>query len=175
MTLHVPYDALYLSTNTTDKLTELVKELTSREGEKAKKSLNYYDGKQEEELVKFFNLHRADWQNDHLIPRTRNIVKMVVEKSGQIIHDTPPIYEVQVGSSHNLTFDEASTEQLVQLFNKSDSVETWLNLDEMVRLLKTTLVLVGWDEGSHMLVYDLLHRVRRKGRGVSCLIVLVMM
>ncbi len=152
------YDAAFFSTNTTDKLTELVKELTTVEGEKAKKALNYYDGKQEEELEKFFNLHRKDWKIDHLIPRTRNITKMVVEKSGQIVHDTPPIYEVHTGTGDDLTLDQALSERLIDLFNKADSIETWMNLDEMVRLLKTTLVLVGWDAEADALVYDLLHR-----------------
>lgn len=155
MPLNIPYDAAYLSTNTTDKLFELVKELNSPEGAKATKSLNYYDGMQEEEVIKFFAKHRKDWKNDSLIPRSRNITKMIVEKSGQIIHDTPPIYEVQTAA---LVTDEASTENLIDLFEKADSVETWLNLDEMVRLLKTTLVLVGWDDETQCLVYDLLHR-----------------
>ena len=154
MPQNIPYDALYFATNTSDKLLELVKELTSREGEKAKKSLNYYDGRQEEEVINFFNKHRKDWESDSLIPRTRNITRMVVEKSGQIIHATPPIYEVQT----NETTDENSTEDLVNLFEKADSVETWLNLDEMVRLLKTAVVLVGWDDETQCLVYDLLHR-----------------
>lgn len=154
MPLNIPYDAAYFSTKTADKLTELVKELTSREGEKAKKSLNYYDGKQEIELINFFNRHRKDWENDSLIPRCRNITKMVVEKSGQIIHDTPPIYDVQI----NQITDESATEALVDLLERADSVETWINLDEMVRLLKTVVVLVTWDDETQQLVYDLLHR-----------------
>jgi len=158
MPQNIPYDAAYFSTNTVDKLTDLVKELTSREGEKAKKSLNYYDGKQEEELIRFFNLHRKDWENDHLIPRTRNITRMVIEKSGQIIHDTPPIYEVHTGSGDDISLDETFTEALVDLFDKADTVETLMNLDEMVRLLKTTLVLVTWDDPTQRLVFDLLHR-----------------
>ena len=128
--------------------------MTSREGNKANKALNYYDGKQEMELVHFFNAHRQDWENDSLIPRCRNITKMVVEKSGQIVHDTPPIFAVHTGDDLN----EAETEKLIDALDKADSIETWINLDEMVRLLKTTLVLVSWSDEEQQLVYDLLHR-----------------
>jgi len=156
MLSNIRYDADFFSTNTVDKLTELVKELTSREGAKAHKALNYYDGKQEEEVINFFNKHRKEWENDSLIPRTRNITKMVVEKSGQIIHDTPPIYSVQVGDT--LEVSEIETEKLINVLVNADSVETWLNLDEMVRLLKTVVVLVTWDDDTSQVVYDLLHR-----------------
>lgn len=158
MPANIEYDAAFFSTNTVDKLQVLVKELSSREGNKATKALNYYDGKQEEELIQFFNAHRRNWENDHLIPRCRNIVRMVVEKSGQIIHDTPPIFEVRTGEGDDLSLDERLTEDLIDLYDRADTVETLLNLDEMVRLLKTTLVLVSWDEDSRRLVYDLLHR-----------------
>ena len=154
MPANIDYDAAFFSTNTTEKLHNLVKELTSREGNKANKALNYYDGKQEEELIRFFNLHRQDWENDHLIPRCRNITKMVVEKSGQIIHDTPPIFAVHTGDDVN----PIETEKLIDALDKADSIETWINLDEMVRLLKTIVVLVSWSDQEQQLVYDLLHR-----------------
>lgn len=158
MSKHIPYDAAFFSTNTNEKLVNLVKELTSAEAENARKALAFYDGQQEQELIKFFNEHRKDWLNDNLIPRCRNITKMIVEKSGQIVQDTPPIFEVRTGQNNALTLDEPHTELLVDLFNKADSIETWINLDEMVRLLKTTLVLVSWDETTSRLIYDLLHR-----------------
>lgn len=151
------YDRTYFVTNAHDKLKELIKELHGNDSERANKALAYYDGEQEEELVKFLNAHRKQWQRDHVIPRTRNLTKMVVDKSGQIVYKTPPVYEVYEQSEADQP-DEILTEALVEAMNKSDALETWINLDAVVRLLKTALVLVQWDDEDSQLVYDILHR-----------------
>ena len=150
-------DAAYFSTNTADKLIELVEKMHCNDSRRANKALNYYDGKQEEELVMFLNEHRKRWQQDHVIPRTRNLTKMVVDKSGQIIYKTPPIPAVYAFSEADQP-DEVLTEQLTEALNKSDAMETWINLDAVTRLLKTALVLVQWDEEGSQLIYDILHR-----------------
>lgn len=157
MPMYPLYDSGYFATNTADKLLELVKQLDSSEGDKANKSLNYYDGRQEEELVKFLNAHRKGWMQDNVIPRTRNLTKMIVEKSGQIIHNTPPIYTVFENSESDIP-DELHSEHFEEIMNKSDSIETFINLDEVVRLLKTALVLVQYDQEEQCMVYDILHR-----------------
>jgi hypothetical protein len=131
--------------------------MSTVESAKANKTLNYYDGLQKEELIKFLDEHRKSWRSDNVIPRVRNLTKMIVEKSGQIIHDTPPVYSV-FNASEDDTADELQTETLVELLTKADSLETWINLDEIVRLLKTALLLVQWSEEAQCLVYDILHR-----------------
>ena len=155
----MPYelDKAFFSTNTSDKLIELVKELDGNDAHRANKALAYYDGKQEEELAKFLNKHRKNWMRDHVIPRTRNITRMVVDKSGQIIYKTPPIPSVYSFSEADMP-DEALTEQLQEMLNKSDAIETFINLDAVVRLLKTALILVQWNEEEDQFVYDILHR-----------------
>ena len=147
----------YFASNTHDKLKELVQALHSHDSERANKALNYYDGNQEEELINFLNAHRKKWQRDDVIPRTRNITRMVVDKSGQIVYKTPPVYNVFAQSEADSP-DEALTELLSEALNKSDATETFINLDAVVRLLKTALVLVQWDDDNSQLVYDILHR-----------------
>ena len=155
----MPYelDKAFFSTNTSDKLIELVKEMDTPDAHRANKALAYYDGRQEEELTKFLSKHRKNWMRDHVIPRTRNITKMVVDKSGQIIYKTPPMPEVFAFSEADLA-DEALTEQLQEMLNKSDATETFINLDAVVRLLKTAVILVQWDEERECFTYDILHR-----------------
>jgi len=155
-TMH-DYDRAYFASDASDKLLSLVAEMNTVESQKANKALNFYDGLQKEELVKFLDEHRKAWRQDNVVPRTRNLTKMVVEKSGQIIHDTPPIYEVFDRSEDDNASEEA-TERLIELLNKADSIETWINLDEVVRLLKTALVLVQWNEEAECMEYDILHR-----------------
>ncbi len=157
MPIKVDYDRSYFASDTSDKLLKLVQEMNTLESHKANKALNYYDGLQKEELIKVLDETRKAWRSDNVIPRTRNLTKMIVEKSGQIIHDTPPVYSVFDRSEDDNPSEEA-TERLIELLNKADSIETWINLDEVVRLLKTALVLVQWNDESECMVYDILHR-----------------
>lgn len=150
-------DRAYFASDAHEKLKELVQHLHNNDAARANKALNYYDGLQEQELVDFLNAHRKKWQRDDIIPRTRNITKMVVDKSGQIVYKTPPVYSV-FAQSENDAPDEVLTEALSEALNKSDATETWINLDAVVRLLKTALVLVQWDDENSQLIYDILHR-----------------
>ena len=153
----IDYDRAFFASNTSEKLLELVQEMNTIESHKANKALNYYDGLQKEELIKVLDETRKAWRSDSVIPRTRNLTKMIVEKSGQIIHDTPPVYSVFDRAEDDNPNEEA-TERLIELLNKADSIETWINLDEVVRLLKTALLLVAWNEEAQCIVYDILHR-----------------
>ena len=128
-----------------------------KEAELAKKILDYYDGKQEEHLIKLLNdpnKGRRDWQTKGIIPRTRNITKMIVDKSGLLFNDKPPKLDVYVGDS----VDEVQSTKLQAELEKVDWVEFFTNFDSVVRMLKTACILVQYDEEDGQLVFDILTR-----------------
>ena len=123
------------------------------------KSLNYLDGKQHEEVVKFLSdpeCGRKDWRARGFVPRYRNITAAVVEKSGTLYRDKAPTLEVWTGDTEKP--DDGLTQRLSDELHKLEWVEFFSNLDRVVRLLKTALVLVQWDPAERMLVLDVLHR-----------------
>lgn len=138
---------------------ELVDMLNSNEAEFAAKALNYYDGKQEQELERLLShpdKGRKEWKRRGYLPRHRNITKMVIDKSALLFKEAPPQMEVrQVGSD---VVDGPASEALTDLLDGTEWIETMVNLDVVVRLLKTALLLVQWDEESGKPVFDILHR-----------------
>ena len=127
------------------------------EAELAEKILDYYDGEQEEHLVKLLNdpnKGRKEWQAKGIIPRTRNIMKMIVDKSGLLFNDKAPKLDVYVGGA----VDEAQSAKLQAELEKVDWVEFFTNFDSVVRMLKTACVLVQYDEEDQQLVFDILTR-----------------
>lgn len=138
----------------TDKITDL---LNTEEAKDAYKALDYYDGEQKEwmeELLSCPHKGRKDWKKRGLIPRTRNITKMIVDKSGLLFNDKPPTLNVYVGDN----VDEAASAKLQELLETADWIEFFTNFDSVVRLLKTGIVLVQYDKESKSLILDILHR-----------------
>lgn len=104
----------------------------------ADKVLDYYDGEAKEHLVKFLNSHRKNALKKGMVPRVRNIVKMVAEKSGMLFNGKAPKLSVYTGEAVN---EPASA--IVQLMLESgDWIETFNNFDTTLRLLKTQYMLV---------------------------------
>lgn len=133
--------------------------LNGDEAKQAHKALCYFDGEQEELMVKLLsdpNRGRRKWQERGIIPRYRNLTKMIVEKSGMLFKDKPPEFEIYVGNSD--VEDEAQTKKLADELYKTEWVETFTNLDQVVRLLKTGLVLVQYNKDEGQLVFDILTR-----------------
>lgn len=126
-----------------------------KEAELAAKILDYYDGAQEKHMIRLLNdpnKGRKDWQSRGIIPRTRNITKMVVDKSGLLFNDKAPKLDVYVGESA----DEVQSAKLQAELEKVDWVEFFTNFDSVVRMLKTACVLVQYDEEDGQLVFDIL-------------------
>lgn len=137
-----------------EKITDL---LNTEDAKDAYKALDFYDGEQKEWMEKFLNCPqkgRKDWKKRGIVPRTRNIVKMIVDKSGLLFNDKPPVLNVYSGDSVN---EEASA-KLQELLETSDWIEFFTNFDAVVRLLKTGIILVQYDTESQSLVLDILHR-----------------
>lgn len=139
--------------------TELVELLDSNEAEFAAKALNYYDGKQEQELINVLNdgdKGRKDWKKRGFVPRFRNLTKMIVDKSGLLFKDAVPTLEVRAKGSS--VVNEIASEALVNLLDSTEWQEVMINLDTVVRLLKTAILLVQWDSIQQQVVFDILHR-----------------
>lgn len=137
-----------------DKITDL---LNTEDAKYAYKALEFYDGEQREWMEKYLSCPqkgRKDWKKRGLVPRTRNITKMIVDKSGLLYNDKPPMLNVRVGDNVN---EEASA-KLQMLLETADWIEFFTNFDAVVRLLKTGIILVQYDTETQTLVLDILHR-----------------
>lgn len=125
----------------------------------AMKSLNYLDGQQEKEVVKLLNdpaRGRHKWRERGLIPRFRNLTKMIVEKSGLLFKDAPPVLEVY--DANMVVTNEGATKLLNELLTKNEFNEFALNFDTVLRLLKTAVIFVQWDAEENKWCFDILHR-----------------
>ena len=141
----------------TDRIQKLIDQLSKKDAEFARKALNYYDGRQVEELVKALSSSdsfRKHWREKGLQPRTRNITKAIVDKSGLLFNGPEPKLEVWANGSVN----EAASQQTKDLLDSAQWVEFFTNFDNQVRLLKTGMVLVQWDPVNKRLILDALHR-----------------
>lgn len=133
--------------------------LNSCEAKFACKALDYLDGEQDEHLICVLNdpdKGRRKWQQRGIIPRTRNLTKMIVEKSGLLFIDAAPTLQVYEKGSQ--VPDDAETQALMELMDETEWQEFFINVDKVTRLLKTSVVLIQYDEESKALCFDLLHR-----------------
>lgn len=126
---------------------------------KAMKAIHYLDGDQEKEVIKFLNTPgsgRKDWVARGYRPRFRNITAMIVEKSGRLFKDNAPVLDVFEEDENAV--NEEQTRAINEIFAKTEWQEFFINLDSLVRLLKTGVVLVQYDSEEQKLVLDALHR-----------------
>ena len=133
--------------------------LNTDEAKAADCALDYLDGEQEEELIEVLNhpnKGRKDWKEQGMIPRWRNITKMIVQKSGLLFDDGAPVIELQTPDT-DITNVEA-TKKFVTMLEDLQWEEFYNNMDQVVRLLKTALVLVQWDPETNKPVIDALHK-----------------
>ena len=129
--------------------------IDAEEAELTDKILDFYDGDQEEHMIKLLNCPnkgRKEWQAKGIIPRTRNILKMIVVKSGLLFNDKAPKLDVY----SNSVVDEIQSAKLQAELEKVDWVEFFTNFDSVVRMLKTACVLVQYDAEYGQLTLDIL-------------------
>lgn len=126
-----------------------------KKAELTDKILDFYDGEQIEHMEKLLSdpaKGRKDWRKRGLIPRSRNIMKMIVDKSGLLFNDKAPKLDVYV----NGNVDEIQSAKLQEMFEQIDWVEFFTNFDSTVRMLKTVCILVQFDNESDQLVLEVL-------------------
>lgn len=141
----------------TERIQKMIEHLGSSEAKFARKTINYYDGKQVEELTDFLNSaqsFRKNWREKGLVPRVRNITKAIVDKSGLLFNGAEPVLEVWTDAE---SVNAVASEQLKDLMDKASWVEFFSNLDNQVRLLKSSMVLVQRDPENNI-IFDALHR-----------------
>ena len=131
--------------------------LSTKQAMKARKIVDFYDGKQEDYLInQLSDVHsgRRDWRARGIIPRTRNLVKMIINKSGLISNDKMQeiIVYVEAGSYE----DEINTAKFNQLLLEADFEDQLRNIDPIVRALSTARWLIQFDELSGKFVFDIL-------------------
>ncbi len=107
----------------------------------ADKFLDYYDGESKEHLVKFLQTHRKNSLQKGMVPRTRNLTKTVIDKSGMLFNGKAPKLSVYTNGNVN----EAASEAVLEVLESADWVEFFNNFDKVVRMLKTCYVLVQVD------------------------------
>ena len=103
--------------------------------------LDYYDGESKEHLIKFLQVHRKNSLRKGMVPRTRNLVKTIVDKSGMLFNGKAPKLEVQV----NEVTDDGASELVLTMLESANWVEFFNNFDKTLRMLKTCYVLVQVD------------------------------
>ena len=133
------------------KLAELFE---TKEAELSEKIVDLYLGKQEKYLIKLLNdpyKGRKDWKDQGMIPRHRNLMKMIIDKSGLLFNDKAPDFAVY-NNKEDKNVDESQTALLKMLMDQVQFVEFFTNFDSLVRMLKTALVLVQFDVDNKELV-----------------------
>jgi hypothetical protein len=111
----------------------------------ATKVLDYYDGQQSPYLEEILKKIRRNAMESGMTARSRNIVRMIADKSGMLFSGKPPVLEVAVDNSRDQDVtDDAQTATALEYFESADWIEFFTNFDIVVRLLKTALVMVYW-------------------------------
>jgi hypothetical protein len=125
----------------------------------AKKALDYLDGEQDKHVRALLddpNYGRKEWKKKGIIPRHRNITRMITEKSGLLFTDTAPVLDVYTDDPDSP--DEDQSAKLLEVLEGVEWVEYFTNFDSVVRLLKTGITLVQFDVDTNSLILDTLHR-----------------
>lgn len=134
-----------------------VEMLNSNMAVKAQKAINYFDDHQEREMESLLddNLRgRSSWRAEGYFVRTRNLTKMIVEKSGRLFKDAPPTLDVRINGQP----DDKLNALLMAELDKTEWQEDFSNLDQVVRLMKTGIVLVQWNDVLERLEFEVLAR-----------------
>lgn len=132
--------------------------LNNDEAVLATKCLDYYDGNQLKWMVKFLsdpNTGHRNWASRGFIPRFRNILKMVVDKSSLLFSDKLPHFELFPMNS--LEEDERAESIYTEILDSTNWQHVISTLDISVRLLKTCILLILYDPEIGF-VFEILHR-----------------
>jgi hypothetical protein len=131
---------------------------STKEAKLAETILDMYKGEQEEHLIEILNCPnkgRKDWLSRGIIPRTRNIMKMIVDKSGMLFNDKAPVLNVYTDRTA-VANDDAATLKLKDQLEDCNWIEFFTNFDSVLRILRTALVLVQYNSEEKNLVLDIL-------------------
>ena len=109
----------------------------------ASQVMDYYNGQSKSHLMRFLQEFRKNALKKGLQPRSRNIVKMVIDKSGMLFSGRAPTIEVYADPASE-TVDLVASAKTQVILESASWVEFFTNFDAMLRMLKTCYVLVQY-------------------------------
>jgi hypothetical protein len=114
------------------------KDLRSTDADAAQKLLDFYEDNQLNYVIADMNRYRDDWGTRKFIPRTRNITKSIVDKSGLLFNAPPTLEIVTTSTTQSAPIIDPTFNELME---RSDWTEFFQNVDVYTRLLKTVVIL----------------------------------
>jgi hypothetical protein len=118
------------------------KEFQTDDATAASKLIDYYEGDQERYVTQMLNGQmngfgkREDWQERGYVPRSRNIIKSIIDKSGLLFNKPPVLSIIPLGQTRTIT-----DQTFDRIMHDSDYLEFFQNVDVYTRLMKSTIVL----------------------------------
>ena len=118
------------------------KDFNSKQAKHTNKLLDYYEGRQKKHLVDILDGKcdgygkRTNWKERGIVPRTRNITKSIVDKSG-LLFNKPPKLTIAIQNELTPVTDPVFN----QIMESADWLETFQNVDVYTRLLKSVVLL----------------------------------
>lgn len=124
------------------------------EQDKAQKFLDFYDGRGLPYLETYLNSRRTAAVDAGMVPFTRNLTKMIVDKSSMLFKGRAPT--IKVYDKGNLTggdrqVNEAATLAAQKCFEDAGWIEYFNNFDAIVRMTKTAITYVQIDQDEETL------------------------
>lgn len=118
----------------------------------AQKALDYYDGKSKQYLSAYLNTNRKNAVGKGMNARTRNLTKMIVDKSGLLFNGKAPTINVYKGE----VIDDGSSVIVQTVLESADWVEFFTNMDVVLRQLKTVYVMVMVNPETKQFIFEIL-------------------
>jgi hypothetical protein len=111
-------------------------DFNSPDAQKTQRLLDYYENRQSQYVAKLLDGQRKDWRSKGFNVQSRNIVSMIVDKSGLLFNKPPALAIYEWGSTKG-----QSDKTFEQLMDRADWQEKFQNVDTYTRLVKTVVLL----------------------------------
>lgn len=129
------------------------------ESQFVRKALDFFDGNQLCYMIQILNdtnKGRRDWEQKGMRALYRNITNMIVQKSGLLFIDGKPTITLYTQDENSP--DLVQSEFLNQIYDESYWTEFMINVDSVVRLVKTAWVLQQFNPDTNQIIFDVLHK-----------------
>ena len=136
-------------------LKELVDLLKNKNAVAAQVARGLYTGEQQELTTKYLDdpyKGIKDWRKKKIVPICRNITEQIIDKSGLLFKDGLPAFALTKKNKVH----EAS-KYITEYVDYYDFQSRIQALDTTVRLLKSAILLIGWDTEEGRFTFDILH------------------
>lgn len=124
------------------------------ERDKAQKVLDFYEGKSEQHLRDFLTANRRNAMDRGLKPRTRNLTRDIIDKSGMLFAGRAPVIKVFNKGSSDV--NDAATEAAINVFENADWIEVFNNFDPLVRMMKSAIIFPQYDPEDQRIIFTML-------------------